>query len=68
MNFLMLVRNMLPSDDIVCVAGFCLLISLLVGCGGGDGTTVIQPGADYQLNEQEKVNLELEEKMRRGEV
>lgn len=34
------------------------------GCGSGDATTVIQPGPDYQLNEQEKANLELEAKMR----
>lgn len=40
----------------------CLLI--LVGCGGSDENTVITPGEDYQLNEQEQENLEMEKKMR----
>lgn len=47
-----------------------LLFSVLVlgsGCGGNDGSTIIMPGPDYQLTEQEQANLEAEMAMRKGE-
>jgi hypothetical protein len=42
-----------------------LAVVLLTGCGGKENT-VIAPGEDYQLTEQERANKELEDRMRSG--
>ncbi len=39
---------------------------VIQGCGSGDGTTVIQPGEDYQLSEAEQAYAEEEMRMRKG--
>lgn len=39
---------------------------LCQGCSGGNDSTVIMPGEDYQLNEQEEANLKAEMEMRKG--
>lgn len=46
-----------------CVA--LLLVSLL-GCGGSDENTVIEPGDDYQLSAQEEANRLAEIEARQG--
>lgn len=48
------------------VAVALTLFPMTMGCGGGDGTTVIEPGEDYQLTPQEQTNKELEMKDRGG--
>lgn len=48
------------------IAVACTLLPVTLGCGGGEGTTIIQPGEDYQLTPQEQKNKELEMEARRN--
>jgi hypothetical protein len=52
-------------NSLVIAVAFALM-PVTLGCGGGDGTSVIQPGEDYQLTPQEQKNKELEMEARRN--
>lgn len=46
---------------------FLMALALVVGCGDGDGTTVIDPGEGYQMTEQEAANRDREKEMLSGQ-
>ncbi|TWU56783.1 hypothetical protein Poly51_27000 [Rubripirellula tenax] len=43
-----------------------LILLVCQGCGSNESSTVIMPGEDYQLSEQEKANAQLEMEMRKS--
>ena len=53
-------------NSLFCLCLFAFSLTLVGGCGGGSEPTVITPGEDYQLNEQEQENLRLEAEARKG--
>ena len=58
-------QSVLPRFRILAVCQGLIALALFVGCGGKENT-VISPGEDYQLTEQEQANKELEDRMRAG--